>query len=246
MARKIEQTIMEWANYVARKFPGLKQILIPIYYPFLNLSKRKREKTFRKYSLKVLKDFHNCMEIEGYHYTLAFGSMLGAIREKGFIKHDIDIDVCLWIDEYNDSLRKALGRAGFKLDHYFLVDDGKLGREETYIKNGVSIDIFYIYPAINDLPYCCDFICYNDAPTFKSCNKKHGGAQPRRIEMPFERERELTPFEDIKLYIPRNAHTQLKYRYGETYMIPNPNWSILSYDSHIITWEDKRGVYFAK
>lgn len=238
--------MMELANYIARRFPKIKQTLAPIYYPIKKLGLKKRQKLFKKYSLDILKDFHNCMESNGYHYTLAFGTMLGAVREKGFIKHDIDIDVCLWIDEWDINIEKVLKEAEFKLDHYFLIDGGERGREETYIKHGVSIDVFYIFPAIDALPYCCDFLGYEDAPTFSQCNKKHGGAQARRLEMPFVRERCLTQFEDTMLYIPLNAHKLLEYRYGETYLTPNPSWTIQSFNKHIVNWSEKKGIYVKK
>jgi glycerol-3-phosphate cytidylyltransferase len=34
----------------------------------------------------------------------------------------------------------------------------------------------------------------------------------------------------------------LSFRYGPDYMIPNPNWTITSFDNHIKVWEDKKGV----
>lgn len=240
-----QDKMTETANWVARKIPGAKSALRPIYYPIKTLFRKSRNKAFRKKGLSVLMDFHKCMEQNGYHYTLAFGTLLGAVREKGFIRHDLDIDVYLWNEEWNDRLRQCLRSYGFDLESAFLVDDGLSGREETYIKDGVSIDIFYIYPAVNQLPYCCDFISpYYDAPTRETCMKKYGGLQPRRLEMPFEQKRELCKFETVELYIPQNAKELLEFRYGKDFMIPNPNWTITSFDNHIVVWQDKKGIYY--
>lgn len=246
MDKSKQDKIKEVANVVARRFPFVKKVLRPFYYAIKQRWKKERNRIFQESALSVLIDFHNCMEKYGYSYTLAFGSMLGAVREKGFIKHDCDIDTQMWIDEWKPEMEVHLNEAGFVLDHKFLIEEGKLGREETYTKNGVAIDIFYIYPAINDYPYCCDFLGRKDAPTYRMCNQKYGGAIPRRLEMPFEKERILVPFENTELYIPKNAHILLKFRYGESYMTPNPEWTISSYNNHIIEWDDKRGVYYGK
>lgn len=244
MDSKTQHRIMEAANYVAIKLPILKTLLKPFYYFLKRKWEKDRNAAFRKSALDVLCEFDKVLTMYDYHYCLAFGSLLGAVRERGFIKHDCDIDTCMWYDEWNPELEKRLNEYGFVLKHKFLIDDGNLGREETYSKNGVSIDIFYIYPAINKYPYCCDFVGTYEAATYKVCNEKYGGAIPRRIEMPYNRDRIKTPFENIELFIPTNAHQLLEFRYGSDYMIPNPKWTIGSYDNHIVRWDEKRGVYF--
>lgn len=59
--------------------------------------------------LSLLKAFHKlCMEND-IKYSLHAGTLLGAVREKGFIPWDDDIDVTITRDEYN-KLLKALDR----------------------------------------------------------------------------------------------------------------------------------------
>ncbi|MBP3228653.1 MAG: LicD family protein [Bacteroidaceae bacterium] len=189
--------------------------------------------------------FHQTMELAGIEYTLAFGTLLGAVREKGFIAHDLDIDVAVWHSQQDARVRTVLETAGFAFSHSFEVDGGELGREETYIYNGVAIDIFYFYPSLTEggLPYCCDFLGKPGAPTYRACMKKYGGALPRRVELPMERNRELVPFADLRLFIPTNADEILSSRYGDDYMTPNPGWGITSHDAHIVRWEEKLGIY---
>lgn len=62
---------------------------------YLSLSERKQV------SLNILKNFHDfCIEND-LKYTLAYGSLIGAVRHKGFIPWDDDIDVCMLRKDYD-------------------------------------------------------------------------------------------------------------------------------------------------
>lgn len=242
MNHKTQQWLIEFANKAA-KIPFVKITLKPFYYKYKDILQKKRNRLFRKNALSVLQLFDKCCEENSIKYTLAFGTLLGAVREQGFIKHDIDIDVCVWNNEYSDHIPNSLRKYGFKLMHTFLVDNGRLGREETYYLNGISIDIFYFYENNNDYPYCCDFLTYGNSPTFRKSMEVHGKVLPRRIELPLSREREKVRFETIELYVPKNATEILTFRYGEDYMTPKPNWNVRSHDTHIVEWHEEKGIY---
>lgn len=241
MKYSISTTITELANNVAR-VSVFKKILKPFYYFYKDHKKNNRKKLFRANALQTLKCFTDTLNNNGYEYTLAFGTLLGAVREKGFIKHDIDIDVAMWAEEWNKDLVNVLASAGFKLIHSFEIDNGALGREETYESHGITIDIFYFYKDKERI-YCCDFIGWSDAPTYVKSMKVHGGALPRRIFLPMTKDRILCKFEDTEFFIPKNANEILEFRYGPTYMIPNPNWHITSHNKYIFEWTEKVGVY---
>lgn len=196
--------------------------------------KARQIKIFRENALDALKAFVDCMEEQGIKYTLAFGSILGAIREHGFIKHDIDIDTAIWIDDYKPDMVAALEKVGFTWVFSHTVDDGKLGREDTFEYHGVRIDVFYFYPAIDKLPYCCDFLWQDELGP--SCRL------PRRVEIPLSHERRKVPFEGIEVYVPDNAEEFCKFRYGSDYMTPNPSWNWINEREHIVEWHDKVGV----
>lgn len=242
MSHKYYNKMMEIANLFA-KIPGLKKILKPLYYPLKEYINKNNNSKFRKNALSIISEFTSCLDSHNISYTVAFGTLLGAIREKGFIKHDLDIDLAIWHDNRPKNLQEILRKEGFMLSHSFLVENGEKGLEETYSKNGVNIDIFYFFPPINELPYCCDFLAFKDSPTFNASMKKYGKVLARRIEMPMVRERILVDFENLKLYAPANAHELLSFRYGPDYMIPNPKWTITSFDNHIIRWENVIATY---
>ena len=54
----------------------------------------------RKLLLDMMQYVHEFCEERGIHYCLYFGSLLGAIRHRGFIPWDDDMDICMTRKEY--------------------------------------------------------------------------------------------------------------------------------------------------
>ena len=59
----------------------------------------------KKTELNILIQFDSFCKNEGLYYTLAGGTLLGAIRHKGFIPWDEDIDVMMPREDYNRMLQ---------------------------------------------------------------------------------------------------------------------------------------------
>lgn len=240
-------SLIEIANKVS-KIPGLKKILKPFYYRYKKILDDRRINIFKENGMRVLNDFDQVMTKASYPYFLVFGSMLGAVREHGLIKHDLDLDVAMWYDDSDDNLLPVLERAGFRLDHSFEVDEGRGGREWTLKKDGVCIDIFFVYAPIRKYPYCCDFP-HNYEETgcvsWDQLVKKYGGVPPRRIELPFNKNIIRTQFETLQLPILQNSHEILKMRYGKNYMTPIPHWTGRDIETveHFVVWHDKLAKY---
>lgn len=215
------------------------------YYQEFRLKRfRNREKkAFRKSALEALKALDECLTSNNIEYSLATGTLLGAVREKGFIPHDIDIDIFVWAEDYSTALIELLASNGFDRQYSFFVDDGKLGREDSFRYKGVQIDIFYVYSPRNEQPYFTDYNAFEDAPSRELSVRKHGGLQPRRISMPIVKEFHRVPFETLSLPIAINAEEVLKSRYGADFMTPRPQWSPAEFNPNVSFMEGKLGKF---
>lgn len=242
MNDRIPTWIYDFAHTVS-KIPFAKTLLKPIYYSYKEKINKRRQINFKNNALEVLRIFDQCMYTNGYNYTLIFGTLLGAIRDKGFISHDFDIDVAIFNEQRCNALRDVLLGEGFKLYRRFTIDNGNLGCEETYLykDTGVSIDIFYIYPPIEVYPYVCCWNYGKGCATYRETMHRYGGVTPRRIELPFTHEVERVQFENIMVNIPKNALKISEFSYGPNYMIPDPNY--VPPTEHRVVWVEKKAIF---
>lgn len=117
-------------------------------------------KTLQHHLLDMLKTFHAFCEKNGLEYALAGGSCLGAIRHKGFIPWDNDVDVVMPRDDY-EKLLHNWGNSGIDsnleiksnyLDPAYPYPFIKISDKRTLVKEkhykaypiGIFIDVFPI------------------------------------------------------------------------------------------------------
>lgn len=115
----------------------------------------------KKISLDILIDVANFCEKNKITYFLACGTLLGAIRHKGYIPWDDDIDIMMprpdynrFINEYNGKYRISKPNEG-RFYYTKVYDNNTVKYEEDVDKKkykpiGVDIDIFPLDGIVND------------------------------------------------------------------------------------------------
>lgn len=207
----------------------------------INRQYEKNLELMRLYGLEALDMFNKCMKENHFRYSLAFGTLLGAVREHDFIPHDDDIDLSMWIEDYRPELIECLKKYGFKLIHSFSIDDERIGKEDTFLYKGILVDIFYFYREKDGRSYCCDFVNQPGCTSREACVKKFGGLLPRKLYLPYSEEFKSINFKGIELPIPIDYHQLLSCRYGDDYMIPRKGWRPTT--DFIVEQHDSVGVY---
>lgn len=125
----------------------------------------------KQIQIDILKDVHFFCENNNIRYTLIYGSLLGAVRHKGYIPWDDDIDIAMPRDDYERFIASYKSAGGFyhvydcrKDEGYYypfakVADTRTLLEENVSVDNiGINIDVFpcdYLYDSQQE---CVNFI----------------------------------------------------------------------------------------
>ena len=147
------------------------------------------------YLLNTLK---KVFEENGIELILAYGTLLGAIREHDFIGHDNDMDTMIWGKHMQKCLDLApeLEKYGIKLECYVLP------WIFTYSYKGVTCDIDLINEPIYPL------------------NKRYCLLESQYIQRSFFEHTEKYEFQGEMHNVPAHPEVLLEYHYGKNWRIP--------------------------
>ena len=96
-----------------------------------------------KYGYEALRRVHKVMSSKNIPYYCEAGTMLGIVRDNGFIKHDDDIDIAIIPDVVTaKDVLKAFVDGGFGFIHGFLYD-GEISEFTVRDVSGITIDVFF-------------------------------------------------------------------------------------------------------
>ena len=177
----------------------------------------KRQQLLKNNFLDVLNSVYSS-KISSYDVWLDFGTLLGIYRDKGLIKHDLDMDFGIVIDDYLD----------FQEKEKELLNKGFQKTRELYY-NKELMEISYDYKGLN-----VDFIIYKKEEGYvKSvvvgylldALNRPCKYESSKYEIKFDGLKDYD-FEGIKVKIPLNTHEYLEYQYEKDFLIPNKfyNW----------------------
>lgn len=116
----------------------------------------------KKIQLEILKYVDQFCSQNNIKYALGYGTLIGAVRHKGFIPWDDDIDIIMRRNDYNrfiELFSKETGRykvwshnlqTDYPIPYAKVTDEKTLKLEGTnyYVERGVDIDVF----PLDDLP----------------------------------------------------------------------------------------------
>lgn len=194
------------------------------------LFKKTKNILFRMFAKEILIKVNQALSDAKLFFWLDYGTLLGAVREKGFIKHDEDLDFGMFIND-SEKVASILNLAGFKLFSYCRVIGGK-GTIQRYIYKGVSFDI-YFYEKDEETKniYCYSFTKYDGEKYIKGKTSK---VLVQKLTLPYAGFKNIHFMGEI-FNIPANSVEYLTTLYGDTYMIPNPNFDVKN-EVHYITY----------
>ena len=190
-----------------------KFLIRPIYRKFVSRKLNRKKKIFRQNAKLLLEKLKEALDDNKILFWLEFGTLLGAYREHGFIKHDCDLDIGVFFKNTTE-IYDVLTKSGFRLIREFKVgEDGVDGFEQTYEYAGVTIDVFFFHKDEKGA-YCNSFSPFDDE------NRSLSLFQVEKISVPYKGLSQVS-FEEMILNIPNETDKYLQAHYGTNFMIPN-------------------------
>ena len=209
--------------FIEKYFPQVAQVLKEFKSRTLNRAKAsKQQENLHKNGSDVLVALKKAFDELGIEWFLAYGTLLGACREKNFIAHDLDIDIGLFLDDYGPHIEETLKRHGFEKKHKFIVDGGEFAVEETYIYRDVGIDLFYF--KIIDGKLVGYSFTNGQGLSWDMTVQKYGGLLVKEFIFPYDGLEEMEFLGSI-YPVPKDPHRHLAVHYGDNYMIKDNNWN---------------------
>lgn len=201
-------------SYLKCKLRKVRLLQVPYSKVKVFLIKHNSRKNLRKYGYKLLKEITETASNTDLKLFCAFGTLLGLVREGGFIKSDLDIDIGI-IEDNNFSWKKfetMLSSLGMKKKRQFMLEG--VITEQTYAKWGVGVD-FFLFRINND--FMTANIYYKED---KRIYRKEDGLSVMRVNCPI-----LSGIE-IKnnAPLPINSEEVLAAFYGPGWKTPDPTY----------------------
>ncbi len=198
---------------------GIFHFLVRIATDF---QRRRLAKCFRAHGLETLLRANEAVKSANARMFLAYGTLLGAFREKNFIPYDFDLDVGMFANERPEDFEKIMAQYGFSRKRTFYIKETGQITEDQYEYKGVQIDFFYQFEKDENTLY--SYICrQHESKDWRTANQTDGFPC---ITWEYENSDLVTiDFLGHELYIPEKTESWLRTIYGDDFMTPIRNKS---------------------
>lgn len=180
---------------------------------------KKRRYYMNKYGNEALSILYEIGKQTGSIVWLDYGTLLGAIRDHDFIKHDDDIDLGMLAKDYNRMWERAIFERGFSVIRWFqLVNKNTKEQKITELTlnyKGLQIDVFLRFQEDEES------IVYEYGGFGTDVQRNYW--PPSKMVFSWKGVESIL-FRGINCNIPKKADRYLEYIYGPDFMIPNPSW----------------------
>ena len=179
--------------------------------------KKRKHKNIDKAGFELISTIHKIFKEADIMYFLDFGTLLGMVREQGFIKHDLDIDIAVVINARVSSnlIKRIMAKNGFVLRYEYIFNN--MNVEDSFLYKGVKVDICY-YTNNDQSSRCWLF--------YRKPDNNYEENYFNVVEFNYSK---ITKVKTIKignteLQVPINAERVLKEKYGNNWSVPDKNW----------------------
>lgn len=182
--------------------------------------KRRRHKAcmrLQRYGWEILERTDAALKNWDTGYFVDYGTLLGLVREKGFIRHDDDIDFSLPYGKLSPKdLLELMLKNGFTFMRSFVWQERVT--EITFLYKKIEVDFFYMF---HDEDGCWFSLAYD---TFVIENGVHVAKEVRRFDKPNHLDVVKRLIHGVNVAMPCAEAEVLEYTYGSTWMTPINNF----------------------
>uniref|UniRef100_A0A8C5LQ27 Ribitol-5-phosphate transferase n=1 Tax=Leptobrachium leishanense TaxID=445787 RepID=A0A8C5LQ27_9ANUR len=170
---------------------------------------------FRKKAKSLLHMAASTLETLGIPFWLSSGTCLGWYRQCNIIPYSKDVDIGIFIQDYQPDIIAAFQKAGLALKHKFGKVEDSL--ELSFLGDDVKLDIFFFYEDDDHM--------WNGGTQAKS-GKKYKYLFPKFTLC-------WTEFVELKVQVPCETLNYVEANYGKNWDVPLKIWDWKSSPSNV-------------
>ena len=204
-------------NFILTKH--LYQALLSVRYDIPRImQENKKRRALQKNGEKTIRAIQGMLEKTGAFFFFDMGTLLGIIRVGRLLRHDMDIDVAVFIQDNaeKEQLKQALLAQGCTLRSSYQVEE--LGSvEDSFVCNDIKFDINY-FTEVDGCDIC--YLMYTDPDR----PLPDGQLRVVSLKTPHISELKKINFGGCMINVPKNPEAYLAARYGDNWRIPDKKY----------------------